>query len=242
MGKVKILLVEDNQSLGYMMKEYLELKGFDITLAADGEKGLEAFRKHSFALCILDIMMPGMDGYRLAEKIKAADPNLPLIFLTARSLKVDVLKAFNLGADDYIKKPVDEEELVARIRAVLKRADTRPTTLPPYITLGKYRFNHKNQELIFGDEITLLTPREAELLHFLCQHINELAHREKILKALWGKSDFFTRKSMDVFISKLRKYLSKDEDIHIQNVHGSGFILRAPADSPFSGPDENTDT
>ncbi len=241
MERTKILLVEDNQSLGYMLKEYLELKGFDIVLAADGEQGLENFRNQSFALCILDIMMPGMDGYRLAEQIKAADPNLPLIFLTARSLKIDVLKAFNLGADDYIKKPVDEEELVARIRAVLKRADTKPTAPPPFIALGKYRYNHKNQELIHGEEVKLLTPREAELLYFLCRHINELAPREKILKALWGKSDFFTRKSMDVFISKLRKYLSKDENVQIQNVHGSGFILRAPADSSFSGPEEKMD-
>ncbi|MCB0592687.1 MAG: response regulator transcription factor [Lewinellaceae bacterium] len=232
MEKVKILLVEDNQRLGYMLKEYLELKGFDVDLAADGAEGLEVFRARSFGLCILDVMMPGMDGYNLAGKIKEAEPGMPLIFLTARSLKVDVLKAFNLGADDYIKKPVDEEELVARIRAVLKRAGALADRAPAAVSLGKYRYNHQNQELLFGDERKLLTPREAELLHFLCQHINQLAPRQKILNALWGKNDFFTRKSMDVFISKLRKYLSKDKNVQIQNVHGSGFILRVPPETP----------
>lgn len=228
MSKVKILLVEDNQRLGYMLREYLEIKGFEVVLATNGAEGLEAFHSQPFGLCILDIMMPEMDGYRVAEKIRESDPGIPLIFLTARSLKVDVLKAFNLGADDYIKKPVDEEELVARIRAVLKRAGAKKDSGPAFIALGKYRYNPKNQELIYGEEVKLLTPREAELLNFLCQHINELAPRQKILKALWGKSDFFTRKSMDVFISKLRKYLSKDENVQIQNVHGSGFILRVP--------------
>ena len=226
MGKTKILLVEDNNRLGYMLKEYLEIKGFEVVLAADGAEGLEVFRPQVFDLGILDVMMPGMDGYSLAKKIKEAEPELPLIFLTAKSLKIDVLKAFDLGADDFIKKPVDEEELVARIRAVLKRAGASADNAPLFISLGKYSYNHKNQELIFGDEVKVLTNREAELLYFLCQHINELVPRAKILKSLWGKSDFFTRKSMDVFISKLRKYLSKDENVQISNVHGSGFILR----------------
>lgn len=232
MGKTKLLLVEDNEHLGYMLKEYLEIKGFDVVLATDGTEGWDAFRTQAFHLCLLDIMMPGMDGYRLAENIKLADPSVPLIFLTAKSLKVDVLKAFNLGADDYIKKPVDEEELVARIWAVLKRTASLPESGTPEVIIGKYRYNHKNQELFFGDEVRLLTPREAELLYFFCRHRNELVPREKILKALWGKSDFFTRKSMDVFVSKLRKYLSRDEAVQIQNVHGSGFILRAPSESP----------
>ena len=227
MGKTKILLVEDNARLGYMLKEYLELKGFDVSLAANGKEGLDTFLSQSFGLCILDVMMPGMDGYSLAKRIRETDPTVPLIFLTAKSLKIDILKAFDLGADDYIKKPVDEEELVARIRAVLKRAGSSPEGTSSVIHLGKYRYHHKNQELIYGDEVKVLTNREAELLFFLCQHLNELAPRQKILKALWGKSDFFTRKSMDVFISKLRKYLSKDENVQIQNVHGSGFILKA---------------
>lgn len=226
MKKAKILLVEDNSRLAYMLKEYLEIKGFDVAGAADGEEGWAAYQAQEFHLCILDVMMPGMDGYKLAEKIKEVEPDMPLIFLTAKSLKVDVLKAFNLGADDYIKKPVDEEELVARIQAVLKRSALQPRRQPALIALGKYTFNPRNQELRIGKEVIVLTGRESELLHFLCQHINELIPRSKILKALWGKSDFFTRKSMDVFISKLRKYLAQDENVQIQNVHGSGFILR----------------
>jgi len=226
MKRAKILLAEDNAHLGYMLREYLEFKGYDVTWAADGEKGWAECQAQRFNLCILDIMMPGMDGYKLAEKIKEAEPAMPLIFLTAKSMKIDVLKAFNLGADDYIKKPVDEEELVARIEAVLKRSVAQPQQKPALINIGKYTFNHQNQELSIGGEVRVLTGREAELLHFLCQHINKLVPRSKILKALWGKSDFFTRKSMDVFISKLRKYLAQDENVQIQNVHGSGFILR----------------
>ncbi|MCB0570382.1 MAG: response regulator transcription factor [Phaeodactylibacter sp.] len=225
--KTQILLVEDNERLGYVLREYLSMKGFEVSWASDGQQGLELFQQHSFHLCILDVMMPGMDGYTLAEKIKAAEPAMPLVFLTARSLKVDVLKGFNLGADDYVKKPVDEEELLARINAVLKRATPGKAAEPSdTIRIGKYLFDAKNQQLTIGDKSQLLTKKEAEVLHFLCLHMDELAPRTKMLQAIWGKSDFFTRKSMDVFISKLRKHLAEDEQVQIVNVHGSGFILR----------------
>ncbi len=229
--KTRILLVEDNERLGYVLKEYLSMKGFEVAWATDGRQGLEVFENQPFHLCILDIMMPGMDGYALAERIKAADPAMPLIFLTARSLKVDVLKGFNLGADDYVKKPVDEEELLARIHAVLKRAAPGGSAAPSgLLEVGRYRFDPRNQQLILGEKVQLLTKKEADVLFFLCQHIGELAPRGKMLQAIWGKSDFFTRKSMDVFISKLRKYLAEDERVQIVNVHGSGFILQVDPD------------
>jgi DNA-binding response OmpR family regulator len=222
-----ILLVEDNERLGYILKEYLAMKGFEVTWADDGNKGWAAFEKQTFSLCVLDIMMPGMDGYRLAEKIKQSNPDMPLIFLTAKSQKIDVLKGFNIGADDFIKKPVDEEELVARINAVLKRAaPEKPAGEPSVISIGRYTFDPKNQELRIDDEVQMLTKREADVLHLLCRNIDQLTPRTQMLKSLWGKNDFFTRKSMDVFISRLRKYLSKDENVQIVNVHGSGFILK----------------
>ena len=226
--KTAILLVEDNERLGYILKEYLSLKGFDVIWAADGRQGLAAFQRQPFGLCILDVMMPAMDGYRLAEQIKAAQPAMPLIFLTAKSLKVDVLKGFGLGADDYIKKPVDEEELLARIHAVLKRAATTASSAPAaaLCAIGAYQFDYPNQELRLGDAVQVLTKREADVLRLLCQDLGRLVPRSLILNAVWGKSDFFTRKSMDVFISKLRKHLAQDETVQIVNVHGSGFVLK----------------
>jgi DNA-binding response OmpR family regulator len=226
--KNAILLVEDNERLGYILTEYLILKGFEVTLAPDGREGLAAFHRQPFALCILDVMLPAMDGYRLAEQIKAAQPAMPLIFLTAKSLKVDVLKGFGLGADDYIKKPVDEEELLARIQAVLKRsAAANPAAPAPAIyAIGAYQFDYSNQELRLGEASQALTKKEADVLRLLCQDLGQLVPRSLILNAVWGKSDFFTRKSMDVFISKLRKHLAQDEAVQIVNVHGSGFALK----------------
>jgi DNA-binding response OmpR family regulator len=230
--KNAILLVEDNEHLGYILKEYLSLKGFEVTWAPDGREGLAAFRRQPFALCILDVMMPAMDGYRLAEQIKAAQPTMPLIFLTAKSLKVDVLKGFGLGADDYIKKPVDEEELLARIQAVLKRSAAANPAAPAPATyaIGAYLFDYSNQELHLGEAVQTLTKKEADVLRLLCQDLGKLVPRSLILNAVWGKSDFFTRKSMDVFISKLRKHLAQDEAVQIVNVHGSGFALKVRGD------------
>lgn len=223
----KILLAEDNETLGYILKEYLEMKGFQIHWTKDGKKAWKAFTERPFDLCILDIMMPETDGFTLAEKIKTADKSMPIIFLTAKSLKVDVLKGFNLGADDYIKKPVDEEELVARINAVLSRsqANTDAPNAERY-PIGDYFFDPKNQKLSYPEEDRYLTEREAQLLLMLCKNKGNLTDRATALKDIWGKNDYFNRKSMDVFISRLRKYLSQDERIKIVNVHGSGFILR----------------
>ena len=220
----KILLVEDNDTLGYVLKEYLEMKDFQVVWAQDGAKGLDAFKKNKFDLCILDVMMPEIDGFTLAGVIRDSNEHLPIIFLTARSLKVDKLKGFNLGADDYLVKPVDEEELVARIHAVLRRS-SKATSDNELFQIGRYTFDAKNQKLQFEDAVQFLTEREAQILKLLCLHKENLLSRKYVLQTIWGKSDYFNRRSMDVFISKLRKYLSKDPSIQINNVHGSGFIL-----------------
>jgi DNA-binding response OmpR family regulator len=223
----KILLAEDNETLGYILKEYLEMKGFNIHWAKDGKKAWKDFMERPFDLCILDVMMPGTDGFTLAEKIKTENQAMPIIFLTAKSLKVDVLKGFNLGADDYIKKPVDEEELVARINAVLSRSQTVDATPNAVIyEIGNYTFDQKNQKLSIKEEDRYLTERESKLLLMLCKNKGNLTDRATALKDIWGKNDYFNRKSMDVFISRLRKYMAADPRIKIVNVHGSGFILR----------------
>ena len=219
----KLLLIEDHETLGYALKEYLEMKGYSVALAQDGDKGLAYFQKFPTDLCILDIMMPGKNGFAVAEAIRRQAPQQPIIFLTARSLKVDILKGFGLGADDYIVKPVDEEELVARIQAVLRRV--APNVEPTTCQIGRYTFDHPNQKLSLGNKERLLTEREAHLLFLLCNRKGRLLPRQEVLKSLWSQNDYFTRRSMDVFISRLRKYLSEDPDIEIQNVYGSGFIL-----------------
>ena len=210
-----------------MLTEYLNMKGFDVDHAPNGREGLKKSKAQNYDLCILDVMMPEMDGFTLAKKIKNQNASIPLIFLTARSLKIDVLKGFNLGADDYIKKPVDEEELVARIQAVLHRSQKPPVLTDETYEIGTFSFDLANQRLTnTADEQTrYLTEMEAHLLKLLCEYKENLLPREYVLKTIWGKSDYFTRRSMDVFISKLRKYLSADTAISITNVHGSGFIL-----------------
>lgn len=200
------------------------MKGYQLSLAKDGRKGLMAFKKEAFDLCILDVMMPEIDGFTLAEELRHLDPRVPLIFLTAKSLKVDKLKAFNLGADDYIVKPVDEEELVARIKAVLRRA-VNSADQPIQFQIGDYQFDYSNQKLMYSGEAQMLTEREAQLLRLLCQHKGRLLARRHVLKDIWNNNDYFTRRSMDVFISRLRKYLGQDPNIKITNVYGSGFIL-----------------
>ena len=224
MRRPHLLLVEDNDTLGYILKEYLEMKGYQLSLAKDGRKGLMAFKKEAFDLCILDVMMPEIDGFTLAEELRHLDPRVPLIFLTAKSLKVDKLKAFKLGADDYIVKPVDEEELVARIKAVLRRA-VNSADQPIQFQIGDYQFDYSNQKLMYSGEAQMLTEREAQLLRLLCQHKGRLLARRHVLTDIWNNNDYFTRRSMDVFISRLRKYLGQDPNIKITNVYGSGFIL-----------------
>lgn len=225
----RILLVEDNQTLGYILKEYLEMKSLAVVLARDGKEGLQLFKQQHFDMCILDVMMPNMDGFTLARELRAIDPSIPFIFLTAKALKVDKLKGFNLGADDYIVKPVDEEELLARIRVVLRRKQDAPPQGLQY-NIGDYTFDFNNQKLVHGEKEQILTEREAQLLRLLCENKGQLLARRQVLNNLWNNNDYFTRRSMDVFISRLRKYLAEDPRIRITNVYGSGFILSDEGD------------
>ncbi|WOK04825.1 response regulator transcription factor [Imperialibacter roseus] len=221
-----ILLVEDDHSLGYILKEYLQMHDFTVEWTKDGEEGLQAFQPGKFDICILDVMMPKMDGFALAGKLKAIDPTLPLIFLTAKSMKIDKMKGFKAGADDYIVKPVDEEELIMRIQAVLRRSGqpNKAATTESY-TIGSHTFHLKNRQLLRNGEAVNLTKKEARVLQLLCESMGELVESDKILREVWGENTYFTRRSMDVYISKLRKYLSTDESVKIQNMHGSGYIL-----------------
>lgn len=220
----RILLVEDDYNLGYILKEYLQMHNFTVGWEKDGEMGAKRFQDESFDIAILDVMMPKKDGFTLAEEMKRIDPQFPVIFLTARSLKVDKLKGFKLGCDDYIVKPVDEEELIARIHAVLKRSRSLDSDQEIY-AIGEYTLYPKNQQLCFGETVQKLSQKETKILQMLCSAPGELIESDQILKALWGENNYFHRRSMDVFISKLRKYLSADRTVKISNVHGKGYIL-----------------
>jgi len=226
----KILLVEDDASLGYLLSEYLQLKGLLVRWAVNGKKAIEHLAEEGADLVVLDVMMPEMDGFALAASLKSQHPDLPFIFLTAKSLKVDVLKGFSLGAVDYLKKPIDEEELVVRIKAILMRISSSDQTNPGEINevrqLGRYTFNPRNQELVYERQVIHLTSRENELLTYLSSRLNQLATHKEILLALWGRNDYFNKKSLNVFITHLRKYLEKDTNIRIENIHGQGFIFR----------------
>ncbi|MCM4160890.1 response regulator transcription factor [Antarcticibacterium flavum] len=227
--KNKILLVEDDDSLGYLLSEYLRIKDFDVYWAQTGKKALELIEENTHHLIILDVMLPDIDGFTLAHEFTAQFPEIPFIFLTARSLKIDVLKGFSLGAVDYLKKPIDEEELVARIHSLLSRI--QPTLKENdsknfLYNIGDYEFDSKRQELLFNGKPVHLTARENDLLLYLVQNKNKLCSHKDILVRLWGKNDYFNRKSLNVFISHLRKYLQNDPKIKIENLHKKGFILK----------------
>lgn len=228
--KAKILLVEDDANLGQVLKNYLELHDYVIELARDGILGLAAFRREKFDLCILDVMMPNMDGFTLAEEIRNIDPDVPLFFLSARNMKDDLITGYKLGADDYITKPFDSEVLLHKIKAVLKRNQELQDKNPSQIEfkIGKFNFNSKLRILESeGNEITL-SPKENALLQMLCEYKNDLLPRDVTLKRIWGSDTYFNGRSMDVYIAKLRKYLSEDETVSIVNIHGNGFRLVAP--------------
>lgn len=225
--KKKIILVEDDPTLGYLLSEYLIMNGFDLFWAKNGVDCLRKLEQNTYDLAILDVMLPDVDGFNLAHSIKNLHPDLPFIFLTARSLKVDVLKGFSVGAVDYLKKPIDEEELVVRIKSLLSRLEPNEEKQNyETLKLGNYVFNTLNQELIYNDETVNLTNRESQLLQYLVIHKNMLCTHKDILTHIWGKNDYFNKKSLNVFITHLRKYLNKDAKIKLENVHNRGFILK----------------
>jgi two-component system, OmpR family, response regulator len=230
---LKLLLVEDDKNFGDVLKSYLEMNDYDVVLAENGEIGFELFKKGKFDLCIFDVMMPKKDGFSLAKDVRAINQQIPIIFLTARGMKEDVVEGLKIGADDYIKKPFNSEELLLRIQAILKRTQSgKPAgkELKEY-NIGKYHFNFPLRLLTFvsdaekGEEPIKLSPKEALLLKLFSDNLNEVVTRSEALTQIWGDDNYFTARSMDVFVTKLRKYLRKDERIEIVNIHGNGFQL-----------------
>lgn len=227
----KILLVEDDQNFGDVLRSYLEMHDYEVELAKDGEEGLFKYNKGSYDLCILDVMMPKKDGFSLAKDIREKDKSIPLIFLTAKSLKEDVLEGFKIGADDYITKPFNSEELLLRVQAILRRSGSKPDPNEDVkeFTLGDFHFNYPLRILTYngGEDKSKdhLSPKEAHLLRLFCIHKNDVLPRSLALTKIWGEDNYFTARSMDVFVTKLRKYLSKDNKLEIVNIHGNGFRL-----------------
>jgi len=227
-----ILLVEDDQNFGDVLKSYLEMHEYEITLATDGVEGLEKYNQGEYDLCIFDVMMPKKDGFTLAEEIREQDKEMPIIFLTAKTMKDDVLKGFKLGADDYISKPFNSEELLYRIQAILKRSQSKSDAKEEVkeFDIGKFHFNFPLRILTFDpggkkEEESKLSPKEAQLLRMFAMYKNDILPRSEALTKIWGEDNYFTARSMDVFVTKLRKYLKKDENIEIVNIHGNGFQL-----------------
>lgn len=221
----KILLVEDEKNFGMVLRDYLSMNGFEVTLCENGELGLENFKANKFDLCIVDVMMPKKDGFTLASEIKELNKNVPFIFLTARGMRDDMIKGYKLGADDYITKPFDSEVLLLKLKAILNRnsADNSDTFLHE---IGKFSFNAKLRILKSEkNKEEKLSPKEAALLNLLCQHKNDVLPREKALKQIWNDDSYFTGRSMDVYIVKLRKYLASDSNLEINNLHGNGYSL-----------------
>ena len=224
--KSKILLVEDDSNFGSVLKNYLEINDYEVVLERDGRLGLAAFQREKFDICLLDIMMPNMDGFKLAESIRDVDPDIPLFFLSAKTMKEDILKGYKLGADDYITKPFDSEVLLMKIKAMLKRNEESKTeTENLEFDLGAYHFNPKLRQLTINGKTQTLSPKESELLRMLCEYKNDLLPRDAALKKIWGSDTYFNGRSMDVYIAKLRKYLKEDSKVEIVNIHGNGFRL-----------------
>lgn len=227
-NKNSILLVEDDPNLSVVLKDFLDMIGFETVLCSNGEEGLAVFKSKAFDLCILDVMMPRKDGFTLARDIREENEAIPIIFLTARSLKEDRIQGFKAGCDDYITKPFSTEELSLRIRAILKRCNIQKQAVDSQKTvfhIGKYDLDFNNLSLKIDDNELTLTRKEAELLKLLCENRNKLVTREYALKTIWGSDNYFVGRSMDVFITRLRKYLKNDDRIQITNIHGSGFKL-----------------
>ena len=227
MEKIRVLLAEDDQNLGSLLKEYLDAKGFSTTWAKNGKEGYDVFAKGKFQICILDVMMPIKDGYTLAKELRQVEENIPIVFLTAKSMKEDAIEGFNIGADDYITKPFSMEELLLRLKAILRRTENKMVrnTEQNEFEIGKFKFDYPHQTLIMDDIKHKLTTKEADLLKLLCLNMETFLDRNFALKTIWGDDNYFNGRSMDVYIAKLRKYLRNDSAIELINIHGKGFKL-----------------
>lgn len=226
---LRILLCEDDENLGMLLREYLQAKGYDTDLCADGEEGSRTFMKNKYDICILDVMMPKKDGFELAKEVKAANAAMPIIFLTAKTLKEDVLAGFKLGADDYITKPFSMEELTFRIEAILRRVKMKHSSNEDVFRMGRFVYDRQKQILTLdGKRVAKLTTKESELLTLLYQNAGNVLQRETALKSIWVEDNYYNARSMDVYITKLRKLLKGDEDVLILNVHGKGYKMVIP--------------
>lgn len=225
--KTKILLAEDDTNLGNLLKEYLEAKGYRVVLAKNGKEAFEDFKKEQFDICLLDVMMPVKDGFTLAKEIRSVDKNIPVVFLTAKSMREDAIEGFHAGADDYITKPFSMEELQLRLQAILRRTkkNTLRSSEEKEFKIGKYKFDHSRQVLQLAGKEQKLTTKEADLLKLLCLNSNDVLDRNLALKSVWQDDNYFNSRSMDVYIAKLRKYLKDDPKVEILNIHGRGFKL-----------------
>lgn len=226
--KIKILLCEDDENLGMLLREYLEAKGYATELCPDGEAGYKAFLKEKFDLCVFDIMMPKKDGFSLAKDIRAGNKDIPIIFLSAMNLKENILDGFHIGADDYLTKPFSMEELTLRIEAILRRVRGKKRQGSTSYKIGSFTFDTQKQLLTRNGESVKLTTKESELLTLLCIHVNEILQRDYALKTIWIDDNYFNARSMDVYITKLRKHLKDDENVEIINIHGKGYKLITP--------------
>jgi DNA-binding response OmpR family regulator len=223
---VKILVVEDDPNLGDLLNEYLQAKGFKSHLERDGVKGLDAFKEDTYDLCIFDVMMPEKDGFSLAKDVRKLRPEVPIVFLTAKSMKEDKVEGFKLGADDYITKPFAMEELLMRVNAILRRTlKEREHNKQEDFQIGRFQFNSRLQELVYEGQVTKLTSKENDLLRMLALNFNDVMDRSQALNSIWGDDSYYNSRSMDVYITKLRKYLKDDPALEIVNVHGKGFKL-----------------
>lgn len=226
--KANVLLAEDDLSLGYVIKDSLEQEGYKVLLCADGDQALDHFQKEEFDICLLDIMMPVKDGFTVARRIRQKNDVIPILFLTAKSMEEDKLKGFSLGADDYITKPFSMKELLMRMEVFLRRTKKLFSENIHEFNLGASRFSYSDLKIYHGEEISNLTQKEADLLKFLCEHPNRILKRDEVLLNVWGKDDYFLGRSMDVFITKLRKHFKFDADITLETIHGVGFRLNTP--------------
>src|SRR5580698_8408184 len=227
-AKAKILLAEDDLSLGYVIKDNLAEAGYDVVLCPDGQTAIDKFDKDDFNICLLDVMMPNKDGFAVAKKIRQVSDLVPILFLTAKSLEEDRIKGFETGADDYITKPFSMQELLMRMEVFLRRSKKMHSDKKVSFVIGMLQFSYTDLKLVIGTETFNLTQKEADLLKFLCEHSNRILKREEVLLNVWGKDDYFLGRSMDVFITKLRKYFKADPQVNLETIHGVGFRFNTP--------------